>query len=107
MRKILNVHPCLTAKQLKVKVPALSAVSVRGIQLCKVNLKMSSMKMATKPFRNQRMREQRLEFARAYGSWTMEKWKAVMFSDESHSELQLGEKSGHCRRPVGFDRYHP
>jgi hypothetical protein len=108
MRRILNVHPCLTAKQLKEKVPALSAVSVRWIQkLCKVDLKMPSMKMATKPLLNQRMREQRLEFARAYGSWTVEQWKAVMFSDESHFELQLGEKSGRCRRPVGSDRYDP
>ncbi len=76
-------------------------------KLCKDKLKMPSIKMATKPLLNQRMREQRLEFARAYGGWTLEQWKAVMLSDESHFELQLGERSGRCRRPVGSDRFDP
>ncbi len=72
MKRLLSIHPCLTAKQLKEKVPALSAVSVRWIQkLCKDKLKMPSMKMATKPLLYKRMREQRLEFARTYGGWTV------------------------------------
>ncbi len=30
-----------------------------------------------------------------------------MFSDESHFELQLGERSGCSRRPVGSDQFDP
>ncbi len=35
----------------------------------------------------------------------MEEWKSVMFSDESHFELQFGNRSVCCRRLVGSDRY--
>ncbi len=30
-----------------------------------------------------------------------------MFSDERHFELHLGDKKGHCRRPVGSDIFDP
>jgi hypothetical protein len=115
---ILPQHPQADGKDAESS-PLLDSQAVKGEgacfvccvrwaqKLCKDKLKMPSIKMGTKPLLNQRMREQRLEFARAYGGWTLEQWKAVMFSDESHFELQLGERSGRCRRPVGSDRFDP
>jgi hypothetical protein len=65
------------------------------------------MKMATKPPQPEDDREQRLKFARAYRGWTVEQWKAAMFSNESHFELQSGENSGRCRRPARLDQFGP
>ena len=106
MKQMLRKNPCLTAKQLKERIPGFANVTVRWIQcLCKDKLKMPSRKMAKKPLLNQRMMDQRLEFAREYGGWGVEEWKSVMFSDESHFELHLGPQPGRCRRPLGSDRF--
>jgi hypothetical protein len=37
----------------------------------------------------------------------VEKWRDILFSDESHFELHLGDKHGCCRRPVRSDRFDP
>jgi hypothetical protein len=63
--------------------------------------------MVKKPLLSQRMKEQRLAFAMEYWDWGVEKWRDIMFSDESHFELPLGDKYGCCRRPVGSDRFGP
>jgi transposase len=108
MKDALRKNPCLTAKQLKERIPGLALVNVRWIQqLCKDKLKLPSRKMAKKPLLSQRMKEQRLAFAMEYWEWNVEKWRDVMFSDESHFELHLGDEHGCCRRPVGSDRFDP
>ena len=108
MKEGLRKNPCLTAKQLKERIPGLALVNVRWIQrLCKDKLKLPSRKMAKKPLLSQRMKDQRLAFAMEYRDWGVEQWKDVMFSDESHFELHLGDKHGRCRRPVGSDRFDP
>jgi hypothetical protein len=79
---------------------------VRTIQnICKAKLGLPSRKMAKKPLLTDRMKLQRLEFARLYGKWGLEERRKVMFSDESHFELRFGSRSWRCRRPVGSDRY--
>ena len=40
-----------------------------------------------------------------YQDWTVEDWKKVMFSDESHFELRFGNQADHVRRPVGSNRF--
>ena len=100
-KKIKNLvikNPCLTARQIKQKIPELEKCRIRTIQrVCKDKLKLPSRKMAKKPLINARMKEQRLEFARQYGF--------VMFSDESHFELNFGNRHSKCRRPSGSDRF--
>jgi hypothetical protein len=39
------------------------------------------------------MKDKRLALCRRYWNWTVEDWKKVMFSDESHFELTFGKKS--------------
>ncbi len=82
----------------------LAQVNVRWIQrLCKDKLKLPSRKIAKKPLLSQRMKDQQLAFAMEYRDWGVEKWRDVMFSDESNFELHLGDKHGRCRQPVGSD----
>ena len=88
--------------------PELANASVRRIQeVCHDDLKLPSRKMAKKPPLSQRMMDQRLAFAEEYKNWSEEDWKKVMFSDESHFELQFGGRQSRCRRPVGSDRFDP
>jgi hypothetical protein len=95
MRKKLHNDPTLTAKMLKQLIPELEDVKVRTIQnICKAKLGLPSRKMAKKPLLTDRMKPQRLEFARQYGKWEMEEWKKVMFLDESHFELRFGAAGG-------------
>jgi hypothetical protein len=102
MKDALRKNPCLTAKQLKERIPGMALVNVRWFQrLCKDKLKLPSRKMAKKPLLSQRMKDQRLAFAMEYRDWGVDKWRDVMFSDESHFELHLRDKHGRCRRPVG------
>jgi hypothetical protein len=51
---------------------------------CKDQLKLPCRKMADKPLITESMKNDRLEFARRYEHWTVEDWKKVMFSNESH-----------------------
>jgi hypothetical protein len=55
--------------------------------------------MAEKPRLSQRMMDAGLDFARRYQNWTVEDWKKVMFSDESHFELRFGmhNRSKKCK----------
>jgi len=108
MKKLLKDTPTLTAKAIKNKVPTLQSVAIRRIQeACQKDLGLPSRKMAKKPFINERMKAQRLEFAEQYQHWTVKEWKKVMFCDESHFELMAGDRVGRCRRAKGSDRYDP
>ena len=107
MKKVLARTPTLTAKKLKAIVPGLSHLSIRHIQkICLEQLKLPSRKMARKPLLTEKMKEKRLVFAHQYGHWTADDWKLVMFSDESHFELQFS-RATRCRRPIGSDRFNP
>jgi hypothetical protein len=54
-----------------------------------------------------RLMKKRLEFAKAHVNWSVDDWKDVIFSDESHFELRFGGKEACCRRPRGSDHFHP
>ena len=99
MRTHLTKTPTLTARSLKRLVPGLANTSIRQIQdICLKKLNLPSRKMARKPVLTDKMREKRLAFAHQYGHWTVDDWKKVMFSDESHFELQF-TRQVRCRRP--------
>ncbi len=74
---------------------------------CEEKLNLPSQKMAKKPLLTWRMKDQRLAIAMKYQDWGFEEWKKVMFSDESHFELQFDEMFSWCRRPVGSERFDP
>ncbi len=107
MKEIIKDNPTITAKSLKLRLPGLQNIGVRWIQhLCLKKLKLPSRKMACKPLLTQKMKDKRMAFAMQYHNWTVEDWKKVMFSDESHFELRFGASQTRCRRPVGSDRFH-
>ena len=104
VKRHLQRDPCLTAKRLKVLVPALQQVSIRHVQkLCKTKLNLPCRKMAAKPVLTEGMKAKRIAFATRYANWTADDWKKVMFSDESHFMLNTFRR-GVCRRTPGSDR---
>ncbi len=104
----ISITPTITATQLKKSMPELANISIRSIQrLCLETLKLPSRKMAQKPLLSERMKNDRLEFARRYADWGVEDWKKTMFSDESHFELRFGHQGQRCRRSKGSDRFDP
>ena len=107
MKRKLTRIPTLTAKDLKASIPELHQLSVSTIQrLCLKNLALPSRTMAKKPVLTDKMKEKRMAFCRQYGHWTPDQWKKVMFSDESHFEVNCFRRNL-CRRPVGSDRFDP
>ena len=108
MKRKVQTTPTITARQLKKTIPELADTSVRTIQhQCLKVLKLPSRKMANKPLLTERMRRDRLDFARRYQHWGVEEWRKVMFSDESHFELRFGQQGWRCRRAKGSDRCDP
>ena len=105
MRKHLNRDPTLSARQLKALMPDLQHLATRSIQnICHKTLALPSRKMAKKPVLTEQMKEKRMTFCHQYGHWTVDDWKKVMFSDESHFELNTFRR-GLCWRPVGPNRF--
>ena len=106
MRRAVEKNPKISAKQLKATNPDLEDIAVRTIQDC-LNREMGlpSRICAKKPFTKDRMKQQRLDFAREHLDWTVEDWSRVMFSDEAHFQLCHGNRYQKCRRPRGSDRF--
>ena len=108
MKNILKSNPTVTARGLKLRVQGLQHIGIHQIQrICLKSLKLPSRKMACKPLLSQQMRDKRVAFAMTYRHWTVDDWKLVMFSDESHFELNPGSRQQCCRRPQGSDRFAP
>jgi transposase len=106
MKRLISNNPSITAKAIKSSLPELAAISVRTIQSwCKDQLKLPCRKMVNKPLLTDRMRNDRLTFARRYAHWGVEQWKKVMFSDESHFQLTFGNQHYRCRRSKESDKF--
>jgi hypothetical protein len=87
----ISTYHTLTAKELMKKIPQLANLSVSIIErVCLVQLKLPSLNMERKSLLNKRMKIDRLEFATRYSHWDVEQLKKVIFGDESHFELRLG-----------------
>jgi hypothetical protein len=48
--------------------------------------------MSDEPLLTERMKNDRLEFARPYNRWGVEQWMKVLFSYESHLELRFSSQ---------------
>ncbi len=107
IRRHLTRDPTLSSRHLKALLPDLQKVTNRSVQrVCHKKLALPSRKMAKKPLLTNKMKEKQLAFCNQYRHWTAEQWRGVMFSDESHFELNSFRRTL-CRRPVGSDRLDP
>ena len=108
LKRELKKDPRLTASQLKGSHPdLLSNVSVRTIQYrLQKDLGLPSRTAAKKPLINDRMKKQRLVFAKKRAHWTPTQWRKVMFSDESTFQV-FRVCSTKVRRPYSANRYDP
>ena len=108
MKRELKKNPLLTASELNNLHPnLLKNVNVRTIRhRLQEDLGLPCRRAAKKPFINDRIRKDRLVFAKKYEGWTLAQWRKVMSSDESNFQVfRMG--SNLVRRPRSSNRYDP
>lgn len=91
-------NPFLSATKIKAELGL--QISSRTIQRRLVEKRLYSRRPAIKPLLSKKQRINRLKFAREHLNWTVQKWKTVLFSDES--KFNLVDSDGMCRvrRPI-------
>lgn len=104
--KMLSTQdPFMSAPRIKQQLGGVS-ISVSTIKRRLQEAGLYGRKSAKKPFISKKNREARLRFAREHVNWSYEKWKTVLFSDESR--FKLFQSDGICwvRRPIN-ERFNP
>lgn len=104
IKREIQKHPTASSSQI-LKSLALS-ISDRTIRRRAVEAGLLSRRPAKKPFISRKNRVARLEFAKAHLNWTVDKWKTVLFSDESKYNLKNSDGIKRIRRPNG-ERLNP
>ena len=87
IEELANKNPRLELLELKKKLHLNCSVSTISRSLKKLGFK--NLRLRHKPIITEIQKVQRLQFARKYSSWTIRKWKKVLFSDES--SVQIGK----------------
>jgi transposase len=106
MKRMVEKNPMISARRMKETCPSLAGLAVRTIRdILNRELGLISRSAAKKPFLSEKMKEKRLAFAKKYRRWSVNRWKQVMFSDESNFEIFRTNKHARVRRPVGSDRF--
>lgn len=100
----IKKNPDVTAKEIK-EALGLNA-SVMTIRRRAINSNLKSYKPANKPLLSKRHIKARLVFAKNHASWSSQKWKTVLFSDESKFNLRGSDGTNTIRRPPR-QRYNP
>lgn len=108
LRRQLEVNPSLTGRQIKEGNPNLFAgVSLRTVHdALRRDLGYRSYRAKKKPLINDSQRKKRIQFARKYQDWTLEKWRTVLWSDES-TFCVSGTTSNRVYRRPGSDPNDP
>lgn len=101
---LLKKDPFLSARTIKERLDL--NLSARSVQRRAVDSGLHSFRIAKKPFISAKNRKARLKFARDHLNWTIEKWKTVLFSDESKFNLKSSDGFKRVRRPIG-ERLNP
>lgn len=76
-------------------------ISDRTVRRRAVEAGLFSRRPAKKPLISKKNRLARLKFAREHLGWTVQKWKTVLFSDESKFNLHGSDGMRRVRRPKG------
>lgn len=74
-------------------------ISSRTVQRRACDAGLKSYRAAKKPFISRKNRLARLKFAREHINWSENKWKTVLFSDESKFNLKHSDGNIRIRRP--------
>lgn len=97
--RLAKKDPFIPSNQIKIDLNL--EVSARTIQRRLVDRGLLSRRPAKKPLLSRKQRLARIEFAKKYGSWDFNKWKKILFSDESKFNLIDSDGMCHVRRPQG------
>ena len=105
IKRAVTNDPTLTAPGMKHLLPELANISLRTINhVLLKRLKIPSRVAAMKPLLTAKMKQKRLNFAKAYSHFTPEDWSKVMYSDESTFRCLRATRTK-VRRPVGSNRF--
>lgn len=99
-RKITNFfkkHPQATSKEVKVHMELDINPSTGRRRILQAAIQ--SFRPAKKPFISKENQKARLTFARTHLDWTLQKWKTVLFSNESKFNRHESDGRQHVRRP--------
>lgn len=91
-------NPFASSKQIKNKLQLTASDRTIRRRLVKAGLK--SYHTVKKPYINEKNRKRRLVWAKNHRNWTVQKWRRVLFTDESPFTLRYQGKRL-VRRPVG------
>ena len=108
LRRQLRINPFLTAAELReMNKPFLGKASIRTIQdnLAR-HMGLPCRRAAKKPLLTPRMKKQRYRWALKHRSWKPDKWRKVMWSDESTFRC-LTPRRGLVRRSKATSRFYP
>ena len=105
IKRMAVADPFVSASLIKQQLGEVS-VSVSTIKRRLKEAGLYGRKSAKKPFISRKNREARLKFAREHVNWSYEKWKTVLFSDESRFKLFSSDGICWVRRPVN-ERFNP
>ena len=108
LRRQLRINPFLTAAELReMNKPFLGKVSIRTIQdnLAR-HMGLPCRKAVKKPLLTKRMKKQRYRWAIKHRRWDIDKWRKVMWSDESTFRC-LTPRRGLVRRSKATSRFYP
>lgn len=104
IKRTLQKDPTASSSQVRNQLGL--CVSERTIRRRAVEAGLFSRRPAKKPFISAKNRKARLEFAKAHLDWSVQKWKTVLFSDESKYNLKNSDGIRRVRRPKG-ERLNP
>lgn len=99
IKRQIQSDPTVSSNQLKSQLNL--QISARTIRRRAIEAGLFSRRPARKPFISPKNRTGRLEFAKAHLDWTVQKWKTVLFSDESKYNLKDSDGMRRVRRPKG------
>lgn len=104
MVRLVKQDPYISSNQIKIDLNL--NLSARTISRRLVDHGLLSRRPNKKPMLSTKQRLARLKLARKYSSWDVNKWKTVLFSDESKFNFIDSDGMYHVRRPVG-ERLNP
>lgn len=99
IKRIIQQFPQISSKEIKNTFKL--EISAQTIRRRAVEAGLRAYKTVKKPLISKKNRLARLQFARKYLKWSLQKWKCVLFSDETKFNLHGSDGRCFVRRPKG------
>lgn len=94
----IKKYPFISSREIKHNLDM--DASCRTIRRRAVDGGLSSFKVVKKPYISMKNKKARIKFATDHINWSVQKWKSVLFSDESKFNLKGSDGNRRVRRPL-------